>query len=70
MPIESYAGINGLAVSADNAKELYEAIDYVHTLAVELDESNPQDETAQFILKLLNQLLSDLEPLAEKHNWF
>lgn len=64
MALQSYFGMEGVAVTATTPDEVYEAFDHIHTLAVEVDESE-SSELSKGIIQILNKAHDEIAKLYE-----
>jgi DNA-binding NarL/FixJ family response regulator len=70
----SYLGVDGITLNPSSAADLYQAIDIVHSFAIEIQESlenrGRSNPDVNEILEALTEALERLEPLVEKNDWY
>ena len=66
MGLHSYVGVEGMAVSAKTPDEIFQALDYVHTLSLEVHEAQ-STELTQKIVDILSEALEQMENLYEEY---
>ena len=67
MGLHSYVGVEGVTVTAKTPDEIFQALDYVHTLSLEVHEAQSTELTEE-IVDILSKALEQMDSLYEEHS--